>query len=278
MTMISNYYAQVGVGIDRGSLAQVSRYLQSIERQFRGFQTRISRSTTISLTPTINDRGLRDRLRRLWTRQNGLRIDVSISQNSLNAMRSQVRQALNGLIVNPTINPRVNNPRNQGAGGGGGSGGGGQRSRADRLTTRNPSSVSPWHNPMMIGGGVGAFMRYGAFSLPFVAGTMGLNALSNRAATLQNQSLMMDVSMGALGGPGESEAQKKFLNDLGNRLGRTTESMTPFYAQMLSGAKGTDLEPHLQEGFASLMEFGSVMGLGSESMKGTIKAFTQMIL
>jgi tape measure domain-containing protein len=272
--MISSYYAQVGVGIDRGSIGKVTQYLKNIENQFKKFQTNIQKSTKINVALSVDRAAFLKKLKTLFKpgTNRAVKIDVAISAASLNHMRRQVRQALNGLTVNPTINPRVRAPSQGGQGGSG---------RQSRLTTHNPNSrsggFSPWHNPMMVGGGLGAFMRYGAFSLPFVAGTFGLNALSNKASTLQNQDMMMDVSVGALGSPGESAQHKKFLNDLGDRLGRTTESMTPFYAQMLSGAKGTDLEPHLQTGFSSLMEFGSVMGLGNEAMKGTIKAFTQMI-
>lgn len=274
MTQIANYYASVGVGIDRTSLTQVDRYLKTIQTKFERFNRNVAKGTTLALKADLDMKGLMKRISRL---NNGrtLKIELSVSAQSLRAMQSQIRMAINGMVVSPRINPRISNPRVTGGGGGGGGGG-----RSSPATTRSPHStrnISPWHNPMMLGGGLGAFMRYGAFSLPFVGGVMGLNALSNRASTLQNQDLMMDVSMGSLGGQSESAAQKKFLSDLGDRLGRTTQTMTPFYAQMLSGAKGTALEPHLQEGFASLMEFGSVMGLGDESMKGTIKAFTQMI-
>lgn len=285
MVMIANYFAQVGVGIDRTSITKVNSYLKAIETSLRRFQTNVSRTTQINVGMRVDRAGFLKRLKSTFSGTRSVKIDVSISQQSLNAMRSQIRTAINGLMISPVINPRIRQPSpvNQPRGGSGGTGGtttGTGRGNQSRLTTHNPqrsAPYSPWHNPMMVGGGVGAFMRYGAFSLPLVAGTFGLNALSNKAATLQSQDLMMDVSMGALGQPGESQIYKDFLNNLGDRLGRTTESMTPFFAQMLSGAKGTALEPHLMSGFSSLMEFGSVMGLGTESMKGTIKAFTQMI-
>jgi len=271
MTAISSYYANVGVRIDKSSLSQVSRYLRSVENQVRRFQANITKNSQINLKLNLNNKALLGNIRSLFNKSSStFKINATLSPQSLNHMRAQIRSAISGITVSPRIRPNVVAPRSQP-----GSSGGRQTG-----PSRNPTSrpTSPFHNPMMVGGGVGAFMRYGAFSLPFVAGSFGLNALSNRAAVLQNQDMMMDVSIGALGSAGESERYKKFLNDLGDRLGRTTESMTPFFSQMLSGAKGTELEPHLQEGFASLMEFGSVMGLGTESMKGTIKAFTQMIL
>lgn len=270
MTQISSYYASVGVKIDKTSISQVDSFLRNIQTKFERFNRNIAKGRALSLKADLDMKDLMKRISRL---NNGrtLKIELSISAQSLRAMQTQIRMAINGMVVSPKINPRISSPRTTTRSTGGGD-------RADRITTRNPTSrTNPWHNPMMLGGGVGAFMRYGAFSLPFVAGAFGLNSLAGKAATLQNQDLAMDVSVGSLGSPGESAQYKKFLDDLGNRLGRTTESMTPFFAQMLSGAKGTELEPHLQEGFASLMEFGSVMGLGTESMKGAIKAFSQMI-
>lgn len=279
MTQISSYYASVGVQIDKGSIAQVSRYLNNIEKQLNKFQSRLTKSKALDLMFKVDRAKIQREVTRAMRGNNGITITAKLSQSSLTQMQNQVRMALSGITISPNINARVRPP--SGGGGRGGSGGGGGSHRGGGLTTKNPRSthanVSPWHNPMMIGGGVGAFMRYGPYSLPLVAGAFGLNALSNKAALLQGQELGLDVSLGSLGNKGEADGYRKFLSDLGDRLGKTTESMTPFFAQMLSGAKGTDLEPHLQTGFASLMEFGSVMGLGSEAMKGTIKAFTQMI-
>lgn len=278
MTQIASYYASVGIDVNRSSLTKVNQYLKSVEAQLKSFQGRISKSAQMKIGFRLNKADLTKKIKDLFNGKNPVvKVDVGISQQSLRGMQAQIRAAVNGMVISPVINPRVRSPRQTTSSGTSAPRSGGRSGSG--LRTNNPRSghQNPWHNPMMVGGPVGAFMRYGAFSLPLVAGTFGLNALSKKAEILQNQDLMMDVSIGALGQPGESEQYKKFLSDLGNRLGRTTESMTPFFAQMLSGAKGTELEPHLQEGFASLMEFGSVMGLGTESMKGTIKAFTQMI-
>src|SRR5690606_9057477 len=125
---------------------------------------------------------------------------------------------------------------------GGGSFGGGRG-----VTTESPHSrrtFSPWHNPMMIGGGVGAFLRYGAYSLPFVAGTMGLNAMAGNLGQLQRTNLLLGTSSGSTQ---IGREQMEFLSNLGNRLGFTTSSIAPFYSQMFAGSRGTALESQLPE-------------------------------
>lgn len=301
MTMISSYYAQVGVGIDKSSLNSVSAYLGKIEKQMMSFQKRIGKAgyidikvrvdrtkATLALQRSLNGisrasalnigkinisapqmtKALNQALNKPGSATR-IRMGALLSQSSLQDMRNQIRASINSLVVSPRINPRVSpgrsNPSSNNRAGRG-SGGSSLNPRSGRM--------SPWHNPMMVGGGLGAFMRYGVFSLPFIAGTMGLNALSNKAATLQSQQMMMNAS---IGDKGVALEQAKFLSNLGDRLGKRTETMTPFYAQMFAGARGTELESALPEGFTSLMEYSSVMGLNEESMKGSIRAISQMI-
>lgn len=296
MTMISSYYASLGVGIDKSSINAVGSYLGKIEKQMMSFQKRIGKAgyidikvrvdtakaglalqrslNTISRTSSLNVKNINISAAQMTKALNQslnrpgqstrIRMGALLSQSSLSDMRNQIRTAINSLVVRPTINPRVNAATGRTTrtptGGSGGTTGASQR--------RNAYSGTH-HNPMMLGGSAGAFMRYGAYSLPFVAGTLGLNSLTNKAATLQSQEMMMNAS---IGNRETSREQMQFLSTLGDRLGRTTESMSPFYGQMYAGARGTALEGALPAGFTSLMEYGSVMGLNDESMKGSIRA------
>lgn len=199
-----------------------------------------------------------------------IRVGALFSQASLTEMRNQIRQSINQLVVSPTINPRINpNVRQTRRTQGGAAGGSG-----DRITTRNPRNQNPWHNPMMIGGGAGAFLRYGMYSLPFVAGAYGLNALTNRSTELEGQAIMMRA---AIQDREEAARQEQYINQLGDRLGIRTASLTPFYAQMYAGARGTSLEPALPQGFSDFMDYASVMGLNEEQLKGSIRAISQMV-
>lgn len=310
MPAISSYYAQVGVGIDQKSIAQVRKYLDSIEKQFTSFQSRLSKVKPVSIRVTIDrtkamtllQRDLnaigktaqlniknvnfsraevQRKLNAALSHANGntrIRMGALLSRESLTAMKDQIRGAINGLVVSPTINPRIRQATVRGGrGGGGGGSGGGGGGHGSSFTNRDPNgkrNFSPWHNPMMVGGGAGAFIRYGPYSLPFIAGAMGLNALTNKAQTLESQQLLLNASTG---NKQVAAGQMKFLSGVGDRLGLTTETLAPFYAQMFAGARGTKLEGDLPKGFESFLEYSSVVGLNGEQMKGSIRAISQMI-
>lgn len=311
MPSVSNYYASVGVGVDRGSLQKVRGLLTSIEKQFQSFQKRIQttsnirvgikldrvrglstlrrelsllgKSSSITLSNIkFNTKNLTKSLQRSMsanTRQQ-LQLNAAISSASLKSMQQQVSAAINQMVVSPTINPRVSAASVRGAVG------------ASRRTTRgriaiNPEreiervnpfarrKFSPWYNPMQVGGGLGAFIRYGAYSLPFVAGAMGLNAITNRAETLQNIPMVLNANAGGVAG---GRRAQQFLGDLGGRLGFTVADMAPSYARMLANSKGTSLEgKELEKGFTNFLEYASVSGLNRDEQNRAVYALQQMI-
>lgn len=208
-------------------------------------------------------------------RSSRIRIGALLSQSSLTEMRNQVRQAINQLVVNPTINPRVRVTRTgvvQGQGSSGGSGGSG--TRPNRFTTRDPRSMNPWHNPMMIGGATGAFMRYGMFSLPFVAGAYGLNALSQNITRLEGHNIMLTT---ATQSPVVAKEQFDVVDRISERLGLKTSDILPFYAQMFAGARGTTLEKDLPASFQGFLEYAMAMGVNDQQLEGGIRAISQAI-
>lgn len=292
MTQVASYFAEVGVGIDKKSMARVNDFLDKIEYRLSSFSrrtnarnggftffnasnlqsqlTRASKNLTLRINDVVISRGAINNA----LRANPLILRAVLSQASLNAIQAQVNSITGRINVRPGRTPTRAPTVSAGAPtGGSGRGGRGPTSH----TTQNPNggrNFNPWHNPMMIGGGVGAFMRYGAYSLPFVAGAYGLNAMAEQASMLQGQQMMLNASVGdrALG-----TQQMNYLSNLGDTLGRKTSSMTPFFAQMYAGSRGTELEAQLPRGFESFMMYGSVLGLSDEQMKGANRAISQMI-
>lgn len=236
--------------------------------QNMGIQLNNFHVNSAALTKSIND------ALNVSGRTSKIRISARLSQESLSDMRSQVRRAINQLVISPTINPRINPYARAArpiAGTSGGTGGG---RTADRLTTRNPRSQSPWHNPMMIGGAAGAMMRYGAFSLPFVAGAFGLNTLSKNMESLQNAEMAVRAQVGD---DAQAANQLAFLHRLGNIHGVRMQDMAPGYSQMFAAAQGTVLEPNMQSGFQSFLQYASVIGMNEEQKKGAILALSQIV-
>lgn len=341
MTMISAYYARVGVDVDNASLGRVDNYLGQVERKVLRLQKSIEQATSFNLRFKIDrEKALRgfkatsnwlakhkdltfdfnkvnfktqslvDKINRGFKdaskKGTGVKLDAILSQRSLIAIRRQIANYLKTVTFSPKITAQISHnvsnrvardiarqsyatiQREQRAGA--------SSSQTSSTTTRQQSSrkydsvkrtnpmsertMSPYYNPMMVGGSIGAMVRYGAYAFPLYGGVWGFNAIANKAATLQSQSLALKVGVGTADGQAARTAKEyeDYLNDLSLRLGITTQQMTPHFAQMLSGAIGTPLEEHLTEGFAKLMEFGSVMGIDDQAMSLTIKAFSQMIL
>lgn len=102
----------------------------------------------------------------------------------------------------------------------------------------------------------------------------GLSALNNRLATLQSNQVGLRTVAGS---SQEYDKQRQFLLGLGARIGATQAELVPEYTKFFANAQGTALEPHAQYGFESLTQYGKVLGLDSESMKGTFRAVSQMV-
>lgn len=302
MTMISSYFAQVGVGIDKSSVNTVSAYLGKIEKQMMSFQKRIGKTgyidikvrvdaaragmalqrslNTISRTASLNLKNINISAPQMTKALNQslnrpgqatrIRMGALLSQSSLSDMRNQIRASINSLVVSPRINPRVSAATStaraaRASNSGGGSG----------LQSLSPFSGrhSPWHNPMMIGGGVGAAIRYGVYSLPMVAGAMGLNALTNSTEETQNAYMGMRAM---IGDPVEAESQIRGIENIATKHGVTFKDIAPGYAQIYASAKGTELGDNLENGFLQFMQYASVKGLNSENKKGAVLALSQI--
>src|SRR5690606_32449753 len=111
-------------------------------------------------------------------------------------------------------------------------------------------------------GGVGIF------------GGLGIASLNRKISELEMLPVMMESVTGS-----KANAQRElaFLNELGNLVGAPTTELASDYTKILASAMGTPLEGKIQSGFASLTKYGKVMGLDSQSMKLSFRAFSQMI-
>ncbi len=309
MAMVSQYFAEVGVGLDMKSLRSTQAYFKQIERTMLNFKRRVERQQTISFKAVVDRTSM---MRSLQVSANRIAKTVVIpltrfqvkptsiaraintaissthfsrqvsfgarlSGQSLSAMRAQIRSALEGTIIRPRINPIVTRGSARGVTSSGASSGrvanGGKF-----LDPRNTSRMSPWHNPMMVGGGMGAFLRYGAFSLPLVGGVMGLNAMSNTIREYRAQETGLSFAAGMTADPNKDVGYYKgYLHDVGERTGIRESLLSRDFHQMLAGSAGTEMEPHLEEGFMGLTQYASILGLNEENMRLVMRGVTQMI-
>lgn len=309
MAMVSSYFSQVGIDIDRRSLRSAQAYFRSVERIINNFQRRITRKQTLNLAIRVDRQALQRNLQNAATRaargirltfnqfdinkksltrsfnkafpsnpkeQGSVRIGVRLSTSSLTHMKDQIRQALNSTVISPRINPRLTT-RAIAAPRGSGGGAGGRAEGGKYLDPRNTKRQSPWHNPMMVGGGAGAFMRYGFYSLPFVGGVLGLNAANNFAMTQVAQRTSLDmVAQGSTMGK-DGGHYRDYLKNLALETGKTVQNLTPLFTQFLAGSQGTGMEESAESTFGEIVKYASVMGLNDESVKLAMRGVVQMI-
>src|SRR5690606_19294118 len=104
-----------------------------------------------------------------------LRINATLSQQSISNIRAQLQQGLTGLTI--PVNARA-----------------GRVSAPSATSSRTGSRSNPFHNPMMVGGGLGSFVRYGMYSLPFIFGAIDLYAIDNSICRLLQTIMLLSIS------------------------------------------------------------------------------------
>ena len=257
---ISSFYAQVGINTRIQDLRKVDRYLKQVETKLKRFENLFSKNFSLGISSFfVNERSLK---RTLGNALDKASKDVvfEVSRFAVNERNLRAAMLRAGRSFAREAVPYQSSLH-----------------RANTTATRHerPQLADRSGRNFMYGGGTaGALARYGVGSVPFIGGAYGLMTLNRGSQELQANAMALSASAG---NEADTKQYAEFLNNLGDRLGKKTSTMTPFFAQMLAGSKGTALEPHLMSGFESLMEYSSVMMLDDQKVKGTIRAFTQMI-
>lgn len=173
-------------------------------------------------------------------------VQVHVNEQSLRQQLDNILARYRGMI-----NPHAGGPAGRGAGG----------------------SASP--HRMAFGGGMvgGALSNLGGLvgGAATAYGIAGMNTM--------NQELQAtELALGAVTGSSEEAAKKlEMLNAMGKEMGKTLRDIGPMYTQILAATKGTAMESETDNVFRGFMKYGTVMGLDSESMKGSFRAINQMV-
>lgn len=123
-----------------------------------------------------------------------------------------------------------------------------------------------------IAGGAMGFMR-GA--IPGLGAAFAFSQLNQINQQMQAQQNAMTAVMG---GEKEGQVQSKWVKDLSNQIGMDYRQVAPSYNKMLASGQTSGMSTDsVQNIFKGVSEYGRVMGLDSESMKGSMKAIEQMM-
>jgi tape measure domain-containing protein len=147
------------------------------------------------------------------------------------------------------------------------------------LNSRVSGSPRVRRSPAGEGGGrMGGLGR--GMGLPYGAlGGLGAMAGLSHLNTVNQQQQGQRMAMLSVTGSAEAgAATKKRLDAMGDELGFNVLKMAPSFIKMIAAGKGSGFtQDQSEQVFKSMTEYGRVMGLNSEEMKGSLRAVEQMM-
>lgn len=125
-----------------------------------------------------------------------------------------------------------------------------------------------------MGGAMGAASQNIAGILPGFGAAyaaVNFNQIGQELTSLQNSLLAVSAS--------EEEAAERmqFLKSVGGEMGVAIRDIGPEFVKLAASINGTKIAGQEQGIFKSFMQYGTVMGLDPEAMKGSFRAVSQMI-
>lgn len=270
MTMISQYYAKVGVSTDLAQLKKVDRYLKLLEAKMARFHQKAMKTGGVfNINFKFNTNRLQfdvqkafnDVSRRVAFPINRFQIDRNGLARDIN---SSIRQAMLGVNRNLTLNPRVTQPR-------------GVAGRSAALG--QPTGGLSARHAGFAGGAAGIFGRYGAPAILGGASIYGGAALNRANQEAMSMRLTTQAVVQAAGGT-EQQGKEAFgwLRNLANEVGFSYKDAAPDYNQFLANAQGAGLDiGESQDIFQGLSEYQTAMGVTPARRKLVMNAASQML-
>ena len=123
------------------------------------------------------------------------------------------------------------------------------------------------------GGLMGAGMGFARGALPGLGAAFAVGAVNQ----INQQLVASNTALEAVSGSAEGYASNlKFLENLTQEQGRNMRDVAPQFNSILASAQGAIGNEGTQDLFRGVMKYGTVMGLDQESMKGSLRAISQM--
>ena len=230
------------------------------ETMLRAWKTNTEQKFTLRLNADISQArfiaNVRRTLRAAASKIGELRIKITDPKLKLTVDQANLRAQIRAAISAHEFDVRVRVRRGPGGdlGGGGGRGAGGGA----------------------VGGGImGAGMGFMRGALPGLGAAYAFSQLNRISQQMVAQQNAMTATMG---GEAEGAVQSKWVKDLSNKIGMDYRQVGPAYTKMLASGQTSGMSTEsVQNIFQGVSEYGRVMGLDNESMKGSMKAIEQMM-
>lgn len=149
--------------------------------------------------------------------------------------------------------------------------------QADRSSGGSGSSSSSrrGHAGAVGGGIMGAGMGFMRGAIPGLGAAFALSQLNQINQQMQAQNLAMTAVMGS---PEAGAKQTEWLRNLSDRVGFDFRQVGPSFNKMLASGQTSGMSTDsVQNIFQGVTEYGRVMGLDNEAMKGSMRAIEQMM-
>lgn len=134
--------------------------------------------------------------------------------------------------------------------------------------------VSGWRGAAA-GGVLGGAMGMGRGFIPGLGGAFAVAQLSNMSQQMQGQRAAMTAVTGSQTAGGETMGR---LRGMANEIGFSWRDVAPQFTKMIASGTSAGMgQGEVETIFKSVSEYGRVMGLDSEAMKGSFTAIEQMM-
>lgn len=134
--------------------------------------------------------------------------------------------------------------------------------------------VSGWRGAAA-GGVLGGALGIGRGFIPGLGGAFAVAQLSNMSQQMQGQRAAMTAVTGSQTAGGETMGR---LRGMANEIGFSWRDVAPQFTKMIASGTSAGMgQGEVETIFKSVSEYGRVMGLDSEAMKGSFTAIEQMM-
>lgn len=252
---IARYWASLGFKVDQKEVKKVDTALSKLEKKLKA----LGQQSTLQFNVgkfAINQRALDTALGNALDKASKT-VVFEIERFSVNraALQSTMQRAMRGSV---SVNaPKQTSPTQQ-------------AQSTSRPAPRSAASNNR-ANYLHAGGATGAFMRYGAASLPLIGGVYGASALNTANQDLVNANISAESVLG-----GRAKELMDRLSERSNYMGINYADTLPQFTKFMASSMPLMGVESSQQTFESFMQFGRTRGASKVSMNRALTAVGQM--
>lgn len=266
---IARYWAALGFKVDQKEIKKVDSTLKQMEKRLKNFGKLSDKNLNITVNINkfaVDNKKLNTILGNALD-QASSKVTFEISKFSVNrtALQATMQRAMRG-SVSVNASTKSNYPVRDSA----------RAQVTDNLSTgrvgaRSSSARISSANYLHAGGATGAFMRYGAASLPLIGGVYGASALNTANQDIVNANISAESVLG-----GRAKELMDRLSERSNYMGINYADTLPQFTKFMASSMPLMGVDSSQQTFESFMQFGRTRGASKVSMNRALTAVGQM--